>query len=518
MRIILAIGLVSLAAVSAFAQGASITANQFQLDPTALYITLNGIDASDLVSFRIYKIGDAYVPDGNGHVIMQSEEVTSEYIDPATAPVVGMSSETIRLKKSLENATYLILALRQSGEYLSTKIQPKGSIGVWDMRTASHELKISSPVYMNLQPGQAVIIERSRATVDFTTGTAQSNPVKYKGKVSFVENDGVFVKLDRGLPAGQTNSVSLFGSAIPAEGKIDLSGAPKNDTDAFILAKASSVAAVHQAPVFTLSGNLAPFHPALKAVFWGPVRVDPSVVFDVGLRSTKTANSITVPAPFSRTFLFGLPKIPINGDYRDKPTSDPVGMTISLGPRYETDRTFRRVNVLGEMRAEFYLHRLSHSVEALQARASAQSPKYRDFVNGPLAGFQFTPYVQLDSGAHANNETVTNSTSHANEIVPEHSIVRIYGGLLSRIQFGRFQFTCDSSVLKMFSGETIGFTTSKGVALRNLTGVHPHNKPDFAMFVDRAHHYALDVTWENGRSAPNFEYLNTVNAGIKVVY
>lgn len=518
MRIALAILLLCYAATTSYAQNTSITATQFQKDPTALFVTFTGIDPSQVMSFRLYRVGETYTPDANGHLIVDGADVTSEYIDSAVAPIVGMSSETIRLRKSLGNSTYLLLALQKTGTYLNAKIQPKGTITVWDMRTASHELKISSPVYLNLQTGQKVVIERSRANVDFSTGTAQASPVKYDGTVSFVENDGVFVKLDRNLPAGQTSSLSLSGSTMPADGKIDLSGAPKNETDAYILAKASAVAAVHQAPVFTLSGNVAPFHPALNAVFWGPIRFDPSVVFDVGLRSTKTANSITVPAPFSRTLLFGLPDGPLNADYRDQPHNDPFGMTLSFGPRYETDRTFRRVNLLGATRAEFYLPQLSHSVDALQARASAQSPKYRDFVNGPLGGFQFTPYIEVDAGAHVNNESVTNSTTHVSETVPEHSIARFYGGFLSKVQFWRFQLTCDSSLVDMFTHETIGFTTTKGVALRRLTGVHPHNKPDLTFFIDQAHHYGLDVTWENGRTAPNFEYLNTVNVGIKVIY
>ena len=62
----------------------------------------------------------------------------------------------------------------------------------------------------------------------------------------------------------------------------------------------------------------------------------------------------------------------------------------------------------------------------------------------------------------------------------------------------------------MFTLEIIGYTTTKGVGLQRLTGVHPHNKPDLSFFIDAAHHYSLDIAYENGRLAPNFEYLNTV--------
>jgi len=40
----------------------------------------------------------------------------------------------------------------------------------------------------------------------------------------------------------------------------------------------------------------------------------------------------------------------------------------------------------------------------------------------------------------------------------------------------------------------------------------------FTFYIDPAHHFGLDVSYENGRSVPNLEYLNMVKAGIKVVY
>src|ERR1700675_158747 len=99
MKVVVATMLQFYAAVLSSAQSASITATQFQLDPTALFITFTGIDPLAVASFRIYKIGDTYCPDGNGHIVVDSEEVTPEYIDSAVTPIVGMSSETIRLKK-----------------------------------------------------------------------------------------------------------------------------------------------------------------------------------------------------------------------------------------------------------------------------------------------------------------------------------------------------------------------------------------------------------------------------------
>jgi hypothetical protein len=152
------------------------------------------------------------------------------------------------------------------------------------------------------------------------------------------------------------------------------------------------------------------------------------------------------------------------------------------------------------------------------ARASAMNPRYRDFMEGSVGGFQLTPYIELVGGAHVNDETVTNTTPKISEKVTEHSILRLYGGIVTKAQFWRFQLSSDTSVINMFDQETIGFTTKQSVALRVLNGLQFHAKPDFTFYIDPAHHFGLDITYENGRSAPNFEYLNTVNTGIKVVY
>jgi thymidylate kinase len=104
------------------------------------------------------------------------------------------------------------------------------------------------------------------------------------------------------------------------------------------------------------------------------------------------------------------------------------------------------------------------------------------------------------------------------EVVPEHSIARLDGGFITKAQVWRFQLNSDLTIFDMFDTETIGYKTKQSVGLRVLDGIQFHAKPDFTFYLDPAHHFGLDITYENGRTAPNFEYLNTVNAGLKVVY
>jgi hypothetical protein len=497
------------------AQKTSVSATEEQDRPNSLLLSVTDLDVSKVVDTVLFTVEDDYAVNSAGQLVQTSTNVTGDFISAGPTDA-GMGTAVLALKKPLENRTYVLIFKLTSGAFASTAIAAKGTINIGDKTLSDRQLKLSSPVYLGMQAGQTVTFERSRAVPGARAPI--SKPVTFSGTVSSLAPDGVFVDLSKKLPAGQTSVLSLKNGRVPADGKIQLDAAPSNESDAYILVKANAVAAVHQAPVFTLSGSVAPFHPALKARYWGPIQIDPSVIFDVGLRSTKTANSVTVPAAFKTTFLFGLPKAGTATDFRSKATTNPFGLTLSYGPRYETDRTFHRVNLLGDGRADFYLPQLSQSVQAVQARASAMNPKYRDFIQGPMAGFQITPYLEFITGAHVNEETVTNSTTSVSEIVPEHSIARLYGGLLSKAQVWRFQLSSEISILNMFDQETIGYTTKKGVSLRVLSGIQYHTKPDFTFYLDPAHHFALDITYENGRSAPNFEYLNTVNAGVKVIY
>jgi len=95
-------------------------------------------------------------------------------------------------------------------------------------------------------------------------------------------------------------------------------------------------------------------------------------------------------------------------------------------------------HVLGDGRIDLYLPHLSHSGQAIQARASAAEPQYRD-LKGPLSGFQITPYLEFFAGAHVNNETLTNTTTSVSEIVPKYSISGLYGRLVLKAQVWLFQ-------------------------------------------------------------------------------
>jgi len=102
--------------------------------------------------------------------------------------------------------------------------------------------------------------------------------------------------------------------------------------------------------------------------------------------------------------------------------------------------------------------------------------------------------------------------------VPAYSIARTYFGFRGNIQYWLLSFDLDEYYVYMFEKETIGYTTSTKALLRNVAGLQPHSSASMSLYLSQAKHAAFNIKWEVGRTAPNFEYLNKVDVGFKLVY
>jgi hypothetical protein len=417
-------------------------------------------------------------------------------------------------------------------------VTPAASIITPDPTRIADEIKVLSTVTLNAPSGSSVMVTRSTSQ-DGTPATQT-----FAGRVIDVLPDGIVIHLSTSLPGGKSSKVSvslpdMYGTAVKAEGTVQRAAAPKNASDAFISTKSTFEAAVHQKPVFTLSGAVAPLHPSGNAVYCAawifncgffargvsaqrPLRLDPSVTYDVGFNSTQSANSITVPSMFSLPIYVGTGKADLNAAGPADPVPvPPSGLSVvnfSFGPRAEFDRTWQRVNMLGEVRGEFYFLKFTQTQDVKKATIAQGNPAIRDLLELPNRGFSVAPYVQWDGGGHVTNETVTNNKTHVSVLVPTHAINRLYGGIYGNAQLGIISFMLDTSFVNLFSHETIGYTTSTDALLRHLNGLHPHTKFTTVVSIDPAKHYGLTLTYENGRSAPNFAYLNKFDAGVQIVY
>lgn len=361
-------------------------------------------------------------------------------------------------------------------------------------------------------------------------------------------------KFKKKLREGMEYSVSTAGikddlmKPVEAKGTLKTPGMPAAPDAPKITGTFGLTSAAGQKSVLELSGSFTPLHDVPVGntlVFW-----EPSVTVDLGLRSTKSNNSVTLASPFTRTYhvkdMKNLgrsepPRIKTRGTpareqdeksiaienyarWRNTPWGFLENVKVYLGPKAEFDRQFRRKNLLGNARLDFNFHRFIGTIADRRGRITdeakgigAEKGKSLEGVN---FGFKLVPYVSLDFGGHVNNETV--SKDAASVFVPRHPIFRSYAGFTGtfewRVRNLPVTLNLDESAVYLAPKEQIGYTTDDGVFLRRVHGLHPHLKTSLDLGFDPAKHYSLTFEYENGRLAPNFEYLNKFTTGIKVTY
>jgi hypothetical protein len=332
------------------------------------------------------------------------------------------------------------------------------------------------------------------------------------------------------LPAGLSNSLQLtvngitdlYGAAIPISGPLaSAPSAPADATKDFISIQLSAIAAVHSAPTFGAIGAFAPLHIAKNVVVLpGLIHLDPAITFDTGSANAKTTNTVTLPSQFVRPFLLGLPKPPQNLAGLDSRKPSKISVLNAIGGvRAEFDTQHGGTNLMGEGRAELYLSKLYVTANARTAAVSAANPSIRSTLNLPANGWSITPYVQYDGGGHVTSQSISNATAGLPNVdIPTYSISRIYFGSQTTVQYGINSVTFDGSWFDLFFVETAPFTTNNVVSSRTVSGLQPHAKGTYNISLDQEKHFSGSISWENGRSAPSFEYLNKVTVGIQVVY
>jgi hypothetical protein len=321
-------------------------------------------------------------------------------------------------------------------------------VASFDINATATRVKISCALY--IKPSAKGLTIMRRRMVRDKTGKLLEVPVAYHASEVRVVSDGLLVTLDKKLDSAQPNELTIsgledgLGTAVAAKGKITVTGIPANEKDAWLLLKASSSEAVHAAPIFQFTGNVAPLNPGSLARYFcksgvtlcgatsfdaSSIRFNPSINFDIGFNTTKASNSVIVPAPLQTVFYER------NNNFN-----------LAFGPRFETDRRFERYNVLGEGRAEFVFALLLNSVNTQKKRLGGKDQAATANLEGINWGYEFIPYVQFDGGGHVNEEVVRNTTTNVNVTVPAHTIARTYCGLQTALEYKRATAVVDSSM------------------------------------------------------------------------
>lgn len=520
-----------------------------------------------------YKLYEVEVPDPDKPCVHERcIRLWQDFLDALHPPVCQDSDcqqITLNLSKTLPSQGSFLLVINDfeaAGKpgRVSFKVNPTAEIiAPWNAYQKRREFRVKSNV--PVQAATTLNVERTvtRLTPDslrVVEGPEQMGATLLLPSLTpiaavaaptptFTHNFRLKKKLMEGneydlvIPSGLTDAA---GQNVAAKGKLKIPGSPAPPDEPKISLTLSSLSAVKQKSVFDFLLNYKPLR-NVQAFTWGetPVYFEPNIAADMGLRSTKSNNSITVYLPLTAKFDLARPyscktdphdpdsckdfnnsNIPLFASWARTPWYRFASTKLYLGPKLEFDRVFKRRNVLGSARLDFLLYRWMGSVSHKRGLILKDIGEEKaGTLEGINLGLKITPYLSFDFGGHANNETVEKKLADGQVlslVVPRHKILRGYAGFTGAAEWRLFSLpmtlTLDESVVYIGARETIGFTTDDGLGSRQLRGFHPHFKTQWDIAFDPAKHYSFNVTYENGRLAPNFEYLNKLAAGIKVQY
>jgi hypothetical protein len=406
------------------------------------------------------------------------------------------------------------------------------------------KLRVESKIPVETKGNVELSVERTRLRISDDTRHLEpvSSPQNNPFKASATRDGEYAVDLDlKGNPAVGSNKLVISGGLyeipaasgegsgqhlIQAEGVIKAPTAPKPE-DARLSVTTATIAAVHQKPVFDLAAKIVPFRIwTVRGTRW---RWEPTLTADVGGGQTKSANSVTVaPLNFIRDFVQepaeivsdSESEIPTYAGWRSTPVFRASNIRLILGPKGEFDRSFKRKNILGTARLNFEFHRWRGLISHKRAMLENDIGEKAALVEGLNSGLDIVPYIAVEAGGHVNNETVAFNKA-INVLVPRHKILRSYLGVNATFEqriLLPMTLTIDGALAHLAATESIGFKTKTGAELHRLRGFQPRFVVTWGVAFDPAKHYSFVVKYENGRTAPNFEYLNKITTGLKVIY
>jgi len=415
-----------------------------------------------------------------------------------------------------------------------------------DSAETRREVVINSQVPVTA-PSPVVVYEK---TLEITDDNSKVREINVPRLATLKENgsssaNDLTLRLDRKLSEATTYNFVIrdgltdgTGEKLTAQGTVKIPGLPGPPESPAFDFKISTAAGVHQKPLFDLVTTLARpnrYHLGSRW-YW-----EPKLTADLGLGQTKSKNSIILELPFRKILSvqnlesvdedsiddLDAPKsewakIPRYLGWTRTPWHSLGGIKFNGGPKFEADRRFSRINTLGSLRFDLRFHRWLSTIK-----------DKRTYLNEDLAegmgdripinfGFNVVPYVSFDAGGRATADVIENTKKNVRVVVPRFKIFRTYVGVSSLIQWRMFSFpmslTLNEEGFYLATRETVGAVTDLGVDIRSLEGWHHRGTAAWDLYLDPAKRFSFNVSYENGRAAPNFEYLNKLTTGFRVVY
>ncbi|HXQ35380.1 MAG TPA: hypothetical protein VN843_15285, partial [Anaerolineales bacterium] len=267
--------------------------------------------------------------------------VWDSFLDPSNAPSCtgGCEEVTLNLTRDLPAQGSFLLVIRDleaAGKpgKVSFKVDPAAEIvGSWDANEKRSEFRVKSNVPLTLNSPPTVTVTRpvNRLTSNSLNVVEKQEPVKASllpaagaGPSSvFIYSFRFEKKLLEGneydftIPSGL---VDASNQTVVAKGKLKIPGAAAPPDDPKISLTVNSLSAVKQKTVLDFGLSYKPLRKvkAFTESFTGnriPVYFEPEIKADLGLRSTKSNNSVSFYFPLTAN-------IDVEKPYKCQPASD----------------------------------------------------------------------------------------------------------------------------------------------------------------------------------------------------
>lgn len=382
-------------------------------------------------------------------------------------------------------------------------------------------------------------------------------PIPLAINASILSDPTITIKSEKRLAEGQTHNLRIDTGIstvadqqkVEAKGKIPIAGLPRRADNLKLDFQFSTQAAVHQKPFFNFYLKTAPkSFEAANNIFW-----EPETTIDIGFGDSKSNKSLLFDLPFRSRFSNGRNRtrnsaarlqkdeflIPNYENWRRTPYASLEGATFFYyGPKLEVEQKFNRANLLGNVKLEFRLKKwrgsiaqqrsylFSDTAASIFSEEDANEKKYltEDQVKQIRlkTGFSLTPFVGTEFGSKIFEKTAISGNKLISYDNPRYNIFRVYAGFNNLIEWEMFSrptsFTISENLFWVGSDELIPIQENTSINIRRIKGFQHRGKAAFDFYLNQARRYSFNITYENGRQAPSFEYLNRVTAGFKFSY
>jgi hypothetical protein len=305
--------------------------------------------------------------------------------------------------------------------------------------------------------------------------------------------------------------LDFFGDTLKIQNDVTLGAVPKSKTDSSWYFKVDHEAGPGSTPGYAIEAKVAPAlgGPALGGFTW-----QPALNMDIGAGSVSgvKVNDTIVPS-------LGMTQL-----FRSAGSTTLEAVRVTPAVSLETDREFNHQNLIYDQDFQFFIGQLTSSrlVRAWRrfTELKAKNPDLtfsNDLANWG-AGLQ--PFLGAELGGSVLAQTVQAAKSSSTVRVPTYSVARLRPKIAASAEYKRISLTFTAVPRYLFTTEytTRQSTDGKTIRLARVSGFRPYGEAGVNIGLDQSGHIALSSTYKLGSEPPTFQYTNTVQTGLLIVY